>query len=80
MLGDLLGIGLVGAATTMSKTQQGFNMQVAAQRQQAYEEAYNHSRGIHEHNEEEYDLRKNNASVKDAWEQYQVMLKLNRKG
>jgi len=28
---------------------------------------------------EELDLRKNNIAVKDAWEKYQIVLKLNRK-
>ena len=57
-----------------------------AQQAQANAAAQQYNAAIHygrEYNvsklEEELELRENNPGVKDAWETYQMMLKLNRK-
>lgn len=45
-----------------------------------YEKQYFFDKQRVRQEKEELKLRENNPAVKDAWEQYQVILKLNRKG
>jgi len=63
-------------AQNMAQNQQAMNQAMAAQMQaRSAQMQYDMSR---QYSEEE-DLRKNNPAVKDAWEQYQMTLRLAKK-
>jgi len=84
MLGDLLGGGLGGmlgqaaAGSALGAQQSATQQQLNAQYIQSQAQAAHFHRGQHvdKKHEEELRLRKENPGVKEAWEMYQIMLKL----